>query len=316
MQLSRAFEEKVNEMFMQGKIHGTTHLGIGQEANHAAVSAALREDDWMITTHRGHGHFLGKGGSPESLMAELFASKKGASSGLGGSMHLTDLEHHNMGSSGVVGGSVPISVGMAFALKYKNRSNIVVSMFGDGASNQGMTLESLNLASVWHVPVLFYCENNLYGMSGPARKFVGGGDLSARAQAFGIEAISVDGNCVSEIFDAVSDAADYVRNHQNPFFIESKTYRWLGHSKSDQRKYRTKEEEAEWKERCPILTYEKYLQDEHILSETAIEKMHDITYETIEEIADHCDGNDLLSMAEALSYVYCANTSEEPLCQL
>ena len=270
MLLSRHFEEKVNELFMQGKIHGTTHLGIGQEANHAGVSSALKSNDWILTTHRGHGHYIGKGGSVSSMMAELFGSKDGICDGLGGSMHLADLQNFNMGSSGVVGGVLPLAVGMGFALKYKKQSQIVLGMFGDAASNQGMALESFNLASVWEVPVIFYCENNMYGMSAPADKFVGGNNIPLRAKSFGIKSKSVDGNNIIDVYNAVYEAADYVRKNQKPFLIESKTYRWMGHSKSDVKSYRTDEEEVFWKNKCPIDSYKAYLKENDFITEDQI----------------------------------------------
>lgn len=304
MLLSRFFEEKVNEMFMKGMIHGTTHLGIGQEAGHAAVSSALKEDDWILTTHRGHGHFIGKGGSAYAMMAELMGVRDGACLGLGGSMHLADVEHYNMGSSGVVAGAVPLAVGMAFAMKYKQSSQIVLSIFGDAASNQGMALESLNLAAVWQVPVLFFCENNQYGMSAPAKTFVAGNDIPKRAEAFGIENSSVDGNDVIALYNAISEAADYVRKNQKPFLIESRTYRWLGHSKSDLRKYRTKEEEEHWKTRCPILSYEKYLFENGLITIEQINQMKEQTALEIENAVRDCAGKGILTFEEAMECVY------------
>ena len=307
MLLSRHFEEKVNELFMQGKIHGTTHLGIGQEANHAGVSAALKSDDWILTTHRGHGHYIGKGGSVQSMMAELFGSKEGICYGLGGSMHLADLEHYNMGSSGVVGGVLPLAVGMGFALKYKQQSQIVLGMFGDAASNQGMALESFNLASVWEVPVLFYCENNMYGMSAPADKFVGGNNIPLRAESFGIKSNVVDGNNVIEVYNAVYEAAEYVRKNQKPFLIESKTYRWMGHSKSDVRSYRTTEEEVFWKNKCPIDSYKVYLKENDFVTEDQIATLEKRSLDEVEEAVGACIQNDAISFEEMLGYVYCTD---------
>ena len=307
MLLSRHFEEKVNELFMQGKIHGTTHLGIGQEANHAGVSAALKPDDWILTTHRGHGHFIGKGGSVQSMMAELFGSKEGICYGLGGSMHLADLEHYNMGSSGVVGGVLPLAVGMGFALKYKEQSQIVLGMFGDAASNQGMALESFNLASVWEVPVLFYCENNMYGMSAPADKFVGGNNIPLRAESFGIKSKAVDGNNVIEVYNAVYEAAEYVRKNQKPFLIESKTYRWMGHSKSDIRSYRTTEEEVFWKNKCPIDSYKAYLKERDFITDDQIVALEKQSESEVEEAVSVCIQQDALSFEEMLDYVYCTD---------
>ena len=305
MLLSRYFEEKVNEMFMKGMIHGTTHLGIGQEANHAGVSGALEKEDWLLTTHRGHGHFIGRGGSAHAMMAELFGLREGACHGLGGSMHLADTAHYNMGSSGVVGGGVPLSVGMAFALKYQKKPNLVLSIFGDGASNQGMTLESLNLASVWEVPVLFYCENNGYGMSAPAEKFVGGQDIPARARAFGIDSVCIDGNDLIEVYNTVKKVGEYVRTEKKPFLIEAKTYRWLGHSKSDLRKYRTKEEEDAWKEKCPIKRFRAYLLETGMRAEE-LEALEERVRQEIEDSVSWCmqHREEILTMDEALTYVY------------
>ncbi|MBE6038678.1 MAG: thiamine pyrophosphate-dependent dehydrogenase E1 component subunit alpha [Anaerofustis stercorihominis] len=305
MHLSRAFETKVNEMFMKGMIHGTTHLGLGQEANHAALSAALCEGDWILPTHRGHGHFIGKGGSVYSMMAELFASKYGIDKGLGGSMHMTDTKNYNMGSSGVVAGAVPIAVGMAFALKKQKKDNLVAVCLGDGAFNQGMTQESLNLAAVWQVPVLFFCENNMYAMSTPSRKYVSG-NISDRAASYDIKTITVDGNDVIAVYDAVSAAQEYIKREKKPCFIESKTYRWLGHSKSDLRKYRTKEEEEYYKSLCPIMRYEEYLINEGIITREYADGIQKECEELIEDsvLFSEKTRGDILTIEEAMQYVY------------
>lgn len=312
MVISRCFEQKVNEMFMKGMIHGTTHLGIGQEANHAGLSGAIDKRDWLLTTHRGHGHFIGKGGSLLKMMAELFGLSDGVSSGLGGSMHMTDVENYNMGSSGIVGGAVPIAVGMAFALKKQNSQSIVVSTLGDGASNQGMSLESLNLASVWGVPLLFYCENNGYAMSSPARIFVGGGDIASRARAFGIKAETIDGNDLGQVYDSVKKAAEYIRNTKQPYFIESVTYRQVGHSKSDLRKYRTAEEEELWKQKCPILINGKYLIENNIATARELAQTERDAVERIDDCAAQClaKKDEIISVNEALRFVYCDGRAE------
>lgn len=305
MLTSRCFEEKVNEMFMKGLIHGTTHLGIGQEAGHAGLSAALAPSDWLLPTHRGHGHFLGKGGSPYMMMAELFGIKYGANKGLGGSMHLTDTANHNMGASGVVAGSVPLAVGMAFALKKQQSDSIVAVVLGDGAFNQGMSQEAFNLANVWSVPILFFCENNRYAMSAPSEHFVSG-EIPARAASYGMPAKSVDGNDLPALYDAVSLASEYVRQRKAPFFLESRTYRMLGHSKSDLRKYRTKEEEAEYAALSPILRYEEYLLNHALLNEQEITLHEQQASELIADCAKFCSERvrDIVSFEEAISYMY------------
>ena len=306
MLLSRHFEKKVNEMFMKGMIHGTTHLGIGQEANHAALSGALRKEDIILPTHRGHGHFLGKGGSPVSLMAELFGLAEGVNMGLGGSMHLTDMKNFNLGASGIVAGALPAAVGAAFALKKTASGNIIASLFGDGAANQGMALESFNLAAVWQVPLLFYCENNLYAMSSSFEKFIAGGSIPARAESFGIKAVSIDGNSIADVYNAVTDAAEYIRNTGRPFLIESRTYRQLGHSKSDQRKYRTPEEEAQWAAKCPVAQNKKYLTENRLAEESFLDSLAEEVIREIEDCAEYCRTNKdrILASDEALRFAY------------
>ncbi len=305
MLTSREFEQKVNEMFMKGLIHGTTHLGLGQEAGHAALSGALHAEDWILPTHRGHGHFIGKGGSVHSMMAELFASRYGIDKGLGGSMHMTDTKNYNMGSSGVVAGAVPIAVGMAFALKKQGKDNLAAVCLGDGAFNQGMTQESLNLAKVWEVPVLFFCENNLYGMSAPASKFVAG-SIAKRAGAYEIPSAEVDGNDLIALYNVVAEAREYVVSERKPYFIESKTYRLLGHSKSDLRKYRTREEEEYYKTLCPIKRYEEYLLANGIISQKEINEYHSRAEELIEESVKFArkTRGDMLTLGEAQKFVY------------
>jgi TPP-dependent pyruvate/acetoin dehydrogenase alpha subunit len=187
MYLCRIFEEKIDELFSKKMMYGTTHLATGQEANHVGLCAALDEEDWVVPTHRSHGFFLAKGGSSLALMAEMFGLRTGADKGLGGSMHLMDPACNLMCSTAMVGVTAPLAFGMALALKQRNEKHICVSVFGDGAANQGMVLESFNLASVWSVPVLFYCENNLYGMSTLSSRVTAGGSIAKRAAAFDIK---------------------------------------------------------------------------------------------------------------------------------
>ncbi len=283
MLLIRAFEEKVNEMFMMGKIHGTTHLAIGQEAVAAGICAALTDEDWIMPTHRGHGHDIAKSGNVKQIMAELFGKKTGHCQGLGGSMHIADVSVKNFGTSGVVGGTLPIATGIGLALKMQKSPGISVCMFGDGANNQGTFHESLNLASVWKLPVLYVCENNLYGMSKPIWEAMAIEHVADRGQAYNIPSKIVDGNNVLEVYQATLEAAEYIRGGNGPYLMECKTYRWLGHSKSDQRKYRTREEEKQWKEKCPILHFKNFLLAEGLLSEEEFEAM---TKEVAEEIAE------------------------------
>lgn len=252
MLLTRSFEEKVNEMFMQGKIHGTTHLCIGQEAVAAGVSNALRGTDWIQPTHRGHGHCISKSGNIKGIMCELLGRKNGHCSGIGGSMHIADISAYNMGTSGIVGGTFPISVGIGLALKRQKKDSVIACLFGDAANNQGTFHESLNLASIWKLPVLYICENNMYGMSVPIAYSMSVDSVADRGTAYNMPSKSIDGNNVLEVYETVKMITDDMRAGSGPYLLECRTYRWLGHSKSDQRKYRTREEEKCWKEKCPI----------------------------------------------------------------
>jgi TPP-dependent pyruvate/acetoin dehydrogenase alpha subunit len=304
MLTSRRFEEKVNEMFMQGLIHGTTHLGIGQEALHAGVSPALDENDWILPNHRGHGHCIAKGSSPYDIMAELMAVRDGVCRGMGGSMHIIDTRCKNMGSSGIVGSAIPMATGMALQMKREGKKNIVCTMFGDAASNRGTFHEALNMASIWNIPVLYLVENNLYGMSVPARYAVSVEDIAVRGTSYNIESRIIDGNDVELIYSTVKEIADGMRKEPKPFLLEAKTYRWLGHSKSDRREYRTKEEEAEWKSRCPIEAFRVKLLERGYITEKAFDKMKADVESAIDEAADRCRDKEKVGLEEALAYVY------------
>ena len=306
MLTSRRFEEKVNEMFMQGLIHGTTHLGIGQEALHAGVSPALDEDDWILPNHRGHGHCIAKGSTPYDIMAELMAIRDGVCKGMGGSMHIIDTRYRNMGSSGIVGSAIPMATGMALQMKRDGKKNVVCTMFGDAASNRGTFHEALNMASIWDVPVLYLCENNLYGMSVPARYSVSVEDIAVRGTSYNIESRVIDGNDVELVYSTVKEIADRMRKNPRPFLLEAKTYRWLGHSKSDRREYRTKEEEAEWKEKCPIAAFRAKLLERGYLTEKAFDRMKSEVEAEIEAAAEACKGKPKVGLDEALDYVYCS----------
>lgn len=306
MYLCRIFEEKIDELFSKKMMHGTTHLATGQEANHAGMCMALGSEDWLVPTHRNHGFFLAKGGSSRALMAEMFGLRTGASKGLGGSMHLVDYGNKSMGSTSIVGGTAPISVGMALAMKYRNTGGICVGIFGDGAANQGMVMESFNLAAIWNVPVLFYCENNLYGMSTLSSRVTAGDSVEKRAEAFGIKAVSVDGNDVCAVYDAVHEAKTYMQKENRPYLIEAHTYRWSGHSKNDRRIYRDRQEELFWEGKCPIRKLENDLVSKHKVESTVFDKIRSDIMLKIEGEIRQClqCKEDVLSIDEALTYVY------------
>ena len=254
----RLFEEKVAFYFSRGLIHGTTHLYVGEEATATGVCAQLSDADLITSTHRGHGHCIAKGIDLKRMFAELFGKEAGYCKGKGGSMHIADLTRGNLGANGIVGGGIPIAVGAAMTQKKRKNGKVVVCFFGDGALNQGCFHEAANMASIWDLPVLFVCENNQYGMSMSSKRAFNIADLSVRAKSYGIPGKTIDGNNIFEVYGEVKKALSHVRK-KGPALLVAHTYRFLGHSKSDANRYRTKEEIAEWKERDPIGILEKYL---------------------------------------------------------
>lgn len=242
----RAFEEKVEELYGLGRVHGTMHLSIGQEAVPAGWSLALRDDDYLLSHHRGHGHAMAKGAEADRMMAELLGRQTGYGRGRGGSMHIADVTRGNLGANGIVGGGIPIAAGLGLAVKLKKATQLVLSVFGDGAVNQGGFHEALNLASIWDLPVLFLCENNQYAMSLPVSR---GMKVSpaGHAAAYDIPSRRVDGNDVAAVRFAVDEAAADIRAGGGPWLVETVTYRYRGHSKSDRNLYRTRDEISEWR---------------------------------------------------------------------
>lgn len=258
MLLTRKFEEQVAYFFSMGVMHGTTHLYIGEEAVASGVCGALEQKDQITSTHRGHGHCISKGIDLNRMMAELFGKATGYCKGKGGSMHIADLSQGNLGANGVVGGGHAIAVGAALTMHMKKNDRIVVCFFGDGSTNEGSFHESLNLASVWKLPVLFVCENNLYGMSTSTKKSMNIEDISVRAVSYGMKSKRIDGNDAVLVYEETKKARDYVRKN-GPMLLVCDTYRHLGHSKSDAGAYRSKEEVAAWKERDPIKVIADFL---------------------------------------------------------
>jgi pyruvate dehydrogenase E1 component alpha subunit len=256
MYLIRRFEEGAEEAYMRGLIHGTMHLSIGQEASAVGCTMALTNSDYITSTHRGHGHCIGKGADPKLMFAEFFGKEEGYCRGRGGSMHIADVASGNLGANGIVGGGIPIAVGAALSLKKQKRDNVVICFFGDGATNEGAFHEALNMAAIWKLPVIFVCENNKYGMSVSTERSMAVPNVADRASAYGMNGVIVDGNAVADVAEAVLSAAADARADKGPTLIECKTYRTRGHSRSDRNRYRTKEEIEEWKSRDPIPLFE------------------------------------------------------------
>jgi pyruvate dehydrogenase E1 component alpha subunit len=270
MWTARRFEEAVDQLFARGLMHGTMHLSIGQEASATGTCLALRPDDMITSTHRGHSHCVAKGADLTRMMAELLAKDSGYCKGRGGSMHIADVAGGNLGANGIVGGGIPIAVGAALAQQLTGSGKVVISFFGDGAANEGAFHEAVNLAAVWALPVVFVCENNHYGMSMAADEAFAIENIATRARGYGIPGVTVDGNDVQDVFDAVSTAVERARAGRGPTLVENVTYRWKGHSKSDKNLYRTREEIAAWQERDPITRFEEAVRTAGALTDEEI----------------------------------------------
>ncbi|MGE7907505.1 thiamine pyrophosphate-dependent dehydrogenase E1 component subunit alpha [Peribacillus sp. NPDC094092] len=268
MMVIRSFEETVEKLFQQGKIHGTMHLCIGQEATAVGACVPLTNEDKITSTHRGHGHSIAKGTKVKGMMAELLGKETGYCKGKGGSMHIADLDVGNLGANGIVAAGLPLGTGAALTSKMKNLGYVVVCFFGDGSTNEGAFHESLNLASIWDLPVVFFCENNLYGMSGSIKEMTNIENIAERGAAYGIPSETINGNDVLEVVKATEKAVERARKGEGPTLIEAHTYRWRGHSRSDARKYRTRDEEKEWKKtRDPIALFKEQLIAENVITE-------------------------------------------------
>ena len=300
MWTTRRFEEAVDDLFARGLMHGTMHLSIGQEASATGACMALRDDDAITSTHRGHGHCIGKGADLTRMMAELLAKETGYCRGRGGSMHIADVATGNLGANGIVGGGIPIAAGAALAYQLRGEDHVVVCFFGDGATNEGAFHEAVNLAAIWKLPVVFICENNKYGMSFSTEKSMAVDTIAERASAYGIPGVGVDGNDVAAVYDVVHAAVERARAGDGPTLVESVTYRHKGHSKSDKNLYRTREEISEWRDKDPILQFEGVVRERGLLSDEEIQAARTEAMESIRNAvrtanaAPDADPSDLL----------------------
>jgi len=279
MLLIRQFEEALGDLFTRNLLGGTSHFCIGQEACAMGVVGAVRETDWLVSNHRGHGHLLARGLEPYRVMAELLGRTAGYCGGRGGSQHMCAMDLHFLGTNGITAGGIPIGTGAAWALKYQQRDDIVVVFFGDGASNQGTFHESLNMASLGKLPVLFVCENNGYGMSNPAAKSVAVPRVADRAVAYAMPGLTVDGMDVIGVLEATAAMADRVRAGEGPALLELMTYRFCGHSKNDPRVYRTRDEEAVWHERDCLAVTAQSLRDRGVTDAEIAQVREDVRQE-------------------------------------
>jgi len=272
MLLIRHFEERAQEMYMKAKIGGFMHLAIGEEATIVGTVAAMREDDYLLSTYREHGQVLARGTDPNTVMAELFGREGGTSHGRGGSMHLFDLERRFLGGYGIVGGNLPLAAGVALASDYKGEDSVTVCMFGDGASNQGTFGETMNIAALWKLPIVFVVVNNQYGMGTAIARHSAVTDLSKKAECLGVPGERVDGMDVLAVRDALAEHLRVAREERQPTLVEALTYRFRGHSAADPEVYRTKEEVQQWQERDPIQLYRKVLAEAGLIDDAQFDE--------------------------------------------
>jgi pyruvate dehydrogenase E1 component alpha subunit len=275
MLLIRRFEEKSAELYTLGKIHGFLHLYIGEEAVAVGAMQALNAEDNIVSTYREHGHALARGVSAAAVMAEMYGKANGCSRGRGGSMHLFDVSRRFYGGNAIVGGGLPIAVGLALADKLQHRPAITACLFGDGAVAEGEFHESINLAALWKLPVLFLCENNYYAMGTALERHQAQPDIGIKAQAYGIPGKVVDGMDIMAVKAAVMEAAESVRETQTPLLLEARTYRFRAHSMYDAELYRTKEEVEEWKRRDPIVLFQRRLREMDVLSDADLKQQEE-----------------------------------------
>ena len=304
MVLVRRFEQRSAELYQVGKIGGFLHLYIGQEAVAVGTINARQEQDHLITAYRDHAHALIGGSDPKAIMAELMGKATGISKGRGGSMHMADREHNYWGGYGIVGGHLTLGVGIALAEQYRDSDSVVLCYFGDGSTNIGYFHESLNLAGVWDLPVLFICENNQYGMGTSVERATAAPDMVTRGASYGMPASSVDGMNVIEVFEATSEALEAIREGSGPHFLEMKTYRYEGHSMGDPLRYRTKEEVQKWREDDPIGILENLLLEEHGVERGDLDEIDEAVEETVEEAVQFAEESPFPELESLFDNIY------------
>lgn len=283
MKKIREFETKAMSLFADGKIPGFVHLYIGEEAVATGVCENLRDDDFITSTHRGHGHIVAKGGNLKFMMAELFGKEDGYCKGKGGSMHIADRGKGILGANGIVGAGHNIACGAGLSISYRGTDQVCVCFFGDASTNEGSFHESLNLASIWKLPIVFVCENNKYGISMSQERHMAIKDISERATSYGIPGVTVDGNDVVAVYEASKEAITRARNGQGPTLLEAKTYRQRGHFEGDPGLYKPEAEQKEWVAKDPIKKFSAFLQENNLLS---AEDLAVIDKELTQEIAE------------------------------
>ncbi len=305
----RRFEEKLVELKARASIPGLLHLYIGEEATATGVCAALLPNDFITSTHRGHGHCIAKGGEISRMMAELFGRITGYCNGKGGTMHIANLELGILGANGIVGAGMPIAGGAGLSIKMRGTDQVVACFFGDGATNQGAFHESLNMAALWKLPVIYICENNQYAISVAQSRSTSIKDVYMRKDAYGIHGCMVDGNDVMAVYEAAQDAARRARNGEGPTLLECKTYRWRGHYEGEADRtytYRTAEEIEGWKKGCPIERFRKKLLEEETFVQEDFDRINLEVKQEIEEAIRFAEDSPFPEPEDALKGLYAA----------
>lgn len=304
MVLIRRFEERLTGLYKEGVLRGSLHLCIGQEATGVGGCAALRTDDYMTCTYRGHGQSLAKGLAPRAAMAELMGKETGCCKGRGGSMHLTDVSIGLLGENAIVGGGLPIALGAAFSARMQKTGKVVLTYFGEGTTNQGVFHESLNLAAVWELPVIFFCENNVYAEMTPIAKEVKVQEMAARATGNGIPSVQVDGNDVLAVYETTRAAVERARGGGGPVFIEAHTYRLSGHMIGDPEVYRSKEEVEQRRAQDPLGRFKRVLQADYGLGEGALAAIENEALAAVNDAEEFARTSPLPDPSTALEYIY------------
>ncbi|MSO40823.1 MAG: pyruvate dehydrogenase (acetyl-transferring) E1 component subunit alpha [Solirubrobacterales bacterium] len=304
MALIRRFEEEAGRQYQRAKAGGFLHLAIGEEATIVGTTSVMRPDDYLIGTYRTHGHALARGTDPKRVMAELYGRIDGTSGGRGGSMHIFDLERRFMGGYGIVGGNLPLAAGLALSSDYRGEDSVTVCMFGDGASNTGNFGETMNIAALWSLPVVFLVENNLYGMGTSIERHSAVTDLSRKAEGLGISGVRVDGMDVLAVRETVAEHIRTAREDRTPTLVEAFTYRYRGHSAADPEVYREKEEVQEWQRKDPIETFARRLIEEGTMSEAELEEIREHADVVVTEAARFADESPEPPLASLYDHLY------------
>ena len=301
----RGFEDKVYELLGRNVIKGASHLYAGEEAVAVGACSVLEPDDVITSTHRGHGHCIAKGGRLPQMMAELCGKSTGYSRGRGGSMHIADVAKGNLGATGIVGGNIPVATGAGLAIKMRGERRVVLCFFGDGACNNGVFHESLNMAGLWKLPVVYIIENNLYGMSVSTKRACAVWSIADRASSYGMAGATVDGQDVLAVREAVGEAVERARSGGGPTLIEAQTYRYYGHSRSDPRKYRTREEEDHYRnERDPIELFRRYLVENKVASPDEIRALEKSVADAVEAATEYALNSPYPDESELYDFLY------------